>query len=281
VLAHRSRGGSAWLDAIGASQLLFGGEDDINLDDGTVVRRIRRLWTQPEIAAVPPTQVAVARRWLVPRSRQQPQPLWLRPSAAEAGAYRTEAVEVVGTRVPLKANVDMAALGSAVHNSIAFHIASSGAATREDIAVVLARWRVGAAVDPEAVLAQAQALLRWVESKWPGAKVWSEVPVEVRLTSGRVVRGQVDLLIELADGWVLVDHKADPRSAADGDRLAEAHGAQLDAYAEAVLEATGRGVVERWLFLPVAAQAVKVGAGATSIAPLTEVVGESVITPPR
>jgi hypothetical protein len=60
------------------------------------------------------------------------------------------------------------------------------------------------------------------------------------------------LLIEQADGWVLVDHKADPRSAADGDRVAQAHGAKLDAYAEAVLEGTGRPVLERWLFLPLA-----------------------------
>jgi ATP-dependent helicase/nuclease subunit A len=132
-------------------------------------------------------------------------------------------------------------------------------AAKEGVAAILARWRIGAALEPEAVLAQAQALLRWVDSKWPGARIWTEVPVEVKLKSGRFVRGQIDLLVESSNGWVLVDHKADPRSAADGDQLAEAHGAQLDAYAEAILEATGRGVVERSLFLPVAAQAVSIG----------------------
>jgi len=264
VLAHRSRAGTAWLDAIGASELFFDGEGDITLDDATIVRRTRRYWTIPEIAAIPPSQVGVARRWLVPKTRQEHQPLWLRPSSAEAGTYRTETIEVVGTRVPLKAKVDMTAVGSAVHHCIAFYLASSGVATKEDIAAVLARWRIGTALDSEAVLGQAHALLRWFESKWPGAKVWTEVPVEVKLKSGRVVRGQIDLLIELGDGWVLVDHKADPRSAADGDRLAEAHGAQLDAYAEAVLEGTGRPVMERWLFLPVAGQAVRVGEAATA-----------------
>src|SRR5262249_24508986 len=159
----------------------------------------------------PPPKVLVGRRWLVPRARQQHLPLWLRPSSMPAGAYRAEAVETVGTRVPLKTKVDMTVLGSAVHNCIAFHLASGGVASTGGIAAILARWRIGAAVEPEAVLAQARALLRWVENKWPGARTWTEVPVEVRLKSGRVVRGQVDLLVELDAGWVLVDHKADPR----------------------------------------------------------------------
>lgn len=265
VLAHRSKGGTAWLDAIDASQLFFAGDGDIQLDDGTAVRRARRLWTLAEIAAAPPALVAVERRWLIPRARQEHPPLWLRPSAAADGAYRSEAVENVGTRIALKTRVDMTSLGSAVHNSIAFHVASGGKATKEDVAAVLARWRIGAAVEPEAVLEQAQALLRWVNSKWPGARVWTEAPIEVRLKSGRIVKGQIDLLLELAEGWVLVDHKADPRSAAaDADRLAQAHGAQLDAYAEAVLEGTGRAVFERWLFLPAAGQAVRLSTAATA-----------------
>lgn len=263
VVAYRRKTGTAWLESVGASGLFVGGEGDVTLEDGTVVPRHQRAWSQQDIFVVPPAKPPVERRWLAPRNRRVHEPLWLRPSAAEAGAYRIEVVEVVGTRVPLKARVEMTALGSAVHNSIAFFVAVNGAATEEDIAGILGRWHVGAAVEPAPLLTQAHALLRWIAGKWPGTRVWTEVPVEVKLKSGRVVRGQIDLLIELADGWVLVDHKADPRSAADADRLAEAHGAQLDAYSDAVLEATGRRVVERWLFLPVAAQAVRVGALST------------------
>ncbi len=267
LVAHRRKMATAWTDAIGASKLFFAQEGGINLEDGTVVRRLQRVWSREDIAATPPAKVPVGRSWLAPRPRQHHLPLWLRPSSMASGTYRTEAVETVGTRVPLKAKVDMTALGSAMHNCIAFSLAIGGAASSEDLAAILARWQVGAAVEPEAVLGQVQALLRWIESKWPGAKVWAEVPVEVKLKSGRVVSGQIDLLVELAEGWVLVDHKTDPRSAADGDRLAEAHGGQLDAYAEGVLEGTGRGVVERWLLLPIAAQAVRVGMAVPVIGP--------------
>ena len=48
---------------------------------------------------------------------------------------------------------------------------------------------------------------------------------------------------------------------------ADPRGLYPGAYADTVLEATGRGVVERWLFLPVAAQAVRVEAtGAATVA---------------
>jgi ATP-dependent exoDNAse (exonuclease V) beta subunit len=258
LVAHRRKLATAWIDAIGASKLFFAQEGDIELEDGTVVRHRQRVWPQADIFAVAPAKVPVGRRWLVPRARQQHMPLWLRPSTMASGMYRTEAVETVGIRVPLKAKVDMTALGSAVHNCIAFSLATGDAASADDLAAILERWRIGVAVEPGAVLSQAQALMGWIERKWPGARVWTEVPIEVKLKSGRVVRGQIDLLVEVAQSWVLVDHKADPRSAADGDRLAEEHGAQLDAYAEAIFEATARRVIERWLFLPVAAQAVKV-----------------------
>lgn len=259
LVVHRRRMATSWTDAAGASKLLFGQESNINLDDGTVVRRLQQVVSEADIAAVPPAKSPIERGWLVPGLSQEHAPLWLRPSSAASGAYFTEIVEAVGGRIPLKTKVEMSALGSAIHNCIAFCIASEGKATTGALMGILGRWRVGEAVEPSAVLGQAQALMRWIGTKWPGARIWTEVPIEVRLKSGRVVRGQIDLLVELGVGWVLIDHKSDPRSATEGNRLAEAYGAQLDAYAQAVLEATEREVVERWLFLPVAAQAIKIG----------------------
>jgi ATP-dependent exoDNAse (exonuclease V) beta subunit len=266
LTSHRRRMATAWTDTIGASKLLFAQDGDIMLEDDTTVRRHQRAWSHADIAATPPMKLPLERRWLVPRMRQQHLPLWLRPSSMASGAYQTEGVEVVGTRIPLKVKVDMASLGSAVHNSIAYCLASSGGASKEIVSAILQRWGIGAAVAPEDVVAQADALLRWVEGKWHGSPIWTEVPVEVKLASGRVVRGQIDLLVDLGNCWILIDHKSDPRSASDGGRLAHTHGAQLEAYAEAVAAGTGRRVAEKWLFLPVAAQAVKVGEAAASIA---------------
>ncbi|MDP1691903.1 MAG: UvrD-helicase domain-containing protein [Burkholderiaceae bacterium] len=259
VLAvHRRKAATAWTDGIKASNLLFDGEGDIKLSDGSEVRRLQRVFSLQEISAAPSVKPPLERRWFVARSPQSRAPLWLRPSAAATGTHGIKAMEVVGSRIPLKTKVDMAALGSAIHNSIAFCLASQPGDTKDSVAAILARWRVGGAVEPDAVVAQAQGLVEWAKRKWPGAQFYVEAPVEVRLKSGQVVRGQIDLLLETGDGWVLIDHKADPRSTGGDDRLAEAHGAQLGAYAEAIVEATGRQVIEQWLFLPVAAQAAQI-----------------------
>ena len=98
----------------------------------------------------------------------------------------------------------MSALGWAVHNCIAFCLATNIDTSAEALASILARWCVGAAVDPDTVLAQAQAFVQWVEGKWPCARLWTEVPLEVRLASSQFVRGQVDLLAEVEAGWLLV-----------------------------------------------------------------------------
>jgi hypothetical protein len=198
------------------------------------------------------------RRWLAARAPRAIEHLWLRPSTSSSNAYGVDSVERVGKRVVVNSSVDMNALGSAVHNLIAFYLSSAATATTSAAAAIFERWGVGAAVEPDAVLAQAGALLRWVEAKWPGARLYVEAPIEAKLPSGRIVRGQIDLLVETSGGWILVDHKADPRSTGGDDCLAHAHGAQLEAYAEA-LTAIGRPVVERWLFLPVAGQMAKIG----------------------
>lgn len=90
------------------------------------------------------------------------------------------------------------------------------------------------------------------------AQAQAEIPVEARRPDGSIVRGQIDFMLKLPDGRIVVDHKADPRAVGDGNRLAEMHGGQLDAYGEAVRIATGDPVLGSWLFLPVAAKAVRI-----------------------
>ena len=259
VLMVKNRSGATtWLDGIDGSKLLFEGEGDIGLADGSIVTRSCRTFSLAEIQAVAPAMAPMQRRWLAARAPRAIEHLWLRPSTSSSNAYGVDSVERVGKRVVVNSSVDMNALGSAVHNLIAFYLSSAATATTSAAAAIFERWGVGAAVESDAVLAQAGALLRWVEAKWPGARLYVEAPIEAKLPSGRIVRGQIDLLVETSGGWILVDHKADPRSTGGDDCLAHAHGAQLEAYAEALI-AIGRPVVERWLFLPVAGQMAKIG----------------------
>jgi hypothetical protein len=130
--------------------------------------------------------------------------------------------------------------------------------TEADVQGILERWGVSGAAEPSAVMRQVQALPAWWRAKWPQAIASAEIPVEAKRADGTIVRGQIDLLLKLKQGLVLVDHKADPRAVGDGQRLALEHGAQLEAYEDGVQIATGDRVIESWLYLPVAAKAVRI-----------------------
>ena len=82
-------------------------------------------------------------------------------------------------------------------------------------------------------------------------------PLEADGPNGTRIRGRIDLLVEAKDGWILLDHKSNPGGAARDEDLVAEHGPQLESYSQALLSATGKPVTERWLYLPVAARAVR------------------------
>src|SRR5690606_3993265 len=101
------------------------------------------------------------------------------------------------------------------------------------------------------------AFQAWIAARWPGCPVHVEVPVEADGPNGTRIRGRIDLLVEAHDGWVLLDHKSNPGGAARDEDLVAEHGPQLESYGHALLAATGKPVSQRWLYLPVAARAVR------------------------
>ena len=111
-------------------------------------------------------------------------------------------------------------------------------------------------LSPAAVLRQISALHAWLASRWPGAKQHAEIAVQHILKSGQVLNGRIDLLLETENGLILIDHKSSQLAPDHWGQLADEYGAQMAAYAGAVEKATGRTIVENWLFLPVAGGAL-------------------------
>jgi ATP-dependent helicase/nuclease subunit A len=249
-----------WLDEIDAAAKLWGPAGAFVADGQTVVRETKA-WDFDESLDAPPAPAARAMRYFDARPPQSFERLWFAPSAAQIGQHRAVKVEDVGKRIVVQSDTDMAALGSALHGCIACSVADpSRPISDEQIREVLIRWGVHGAVTPEAVRFQVEAFQDWWQSKWPDGTAQAELPIQVPRPDGTVIRGQIDLLIRVATGRILIDHKADPRGVADGERLAQTHGGQLEAYARAVEAASGEAVRERWLFLPVAARAVQIAA---------------------
>ncbi len=77
-----------------------------------------------------------------------------------------------------------------------------------------------------------------------------ECPFHYRRSNGQLVSGFMDLLLETAAGWVVIDHKSFPGRRADWAAKALKYSGQLAAYAPA-LAATGRRCVGTWIHFAV------------------------------
>lgn len=248
-----------WIQALDAPWLMTqDGQTDLPLPGGPVIRcALQTLSCEPP-APRPPA--ATPLHWLAPWEAVPPRPpLLVSPSLSDPVPCKVGSFERVGTRIPMKNGTNVTDLGTAVHAAIAASVVTGGRPLEvAEIERLLQATGVQGRVDAAHVRQQIDALLAWLERRWPAHRRYSEIAVENVLDSGQVLRGQVDLLLDTAEGWVLVDHKSGPASADEWQDVAVKYSGQLAAYARAIEQASGRRVQQSWLFLPVAGGALPV-----------------------
>ena len=188
-------------------------------------------------------------------------PRVLRPSAAvlEGGVRIAETLDL-GPRLPLAGTPDMALVGEACHRFLACDVPARPLERRRaQAAEVLRAWGVPQ-LAPHDLVTAADRLWAFLGQRFPDAKAAREWPVHASL-GPQVIRGRLDLLLELPDEWVLIDHKAFPGTLdPQGERLA-AFAGQATLYARAVEMATGKPCRAFWLHQAVAGRMARVEAG--------------------
>jgi ATP-dependent exoDNAse (exonuclease V) beta subunit len=160
------------------------------------------------------------------------------------------------TRIPIWGKPDFAALGNAIHGFFAADADRLPPKGQLEVAKrLLSRWNVEGAVEPSDVLKAEERLRSFIASRYPGARVLREWPVSFVNEKRQRLQGWIDLLLELPDGYVVVDHKTTPNVAREH---AKSYAPQLLAYKEAVERATGKPVLATLLHLPVCGLVVEV-----------------------
>ncbi len=107
------------------------------------------------------------------------------------------------------------------------------------------------------LVAAGERLRAWIEARYPGAELHSEVPVTAPRNEGGQWNGTIDLLLRLPSGEVVViDHKSSPIRPDQCAPKAATFGGQLAAYRSA-LEAQGLTVAGTWIHFPLAAALVR------------------------
>jgi len=264
VLAFPAKKGVCeWLGSLNAPWLEVDvAGDSISLPDGSKVSCDFQSHQAP--AALPaPAEPDSSLRWFpVPDSRTERLPATLVASAAFGRPCKVTDTRSLGDRIALKAGTDMTALGNAIHACIATAFTDPGAPLDEArVACILEGFGLKGAIDPAGLVRQIGALEQWISSRWPNCRRHVEIPIESILPNGQVMHGRIDLLLETKDGWVLLDHKANPAPKDRWGQVAVEHGGQLFIYADALARATDRSVIESWIILPVAAGAIQITAG--------------------
>jgi|CXWL01.1.fsa_nt_gi ATP-dependent exoDNAse (exonuclease V) beta subunit len=258
------RGTCEWLGSLNAPWLALDvASESIVLPDGSNVPCDFQSLDAP--GATPATaEPDSAIRWFPgPASRTARLPATLVASASVARPCRITDTASLGDRIVLKAGTDMTALGNAIHACIATAFTDPDVPMDEARAArILDGFGLEGAIDPSELVRQIGALDRWISLRWPDCRRHAEIPVESILPSGQFMHGRIDLLLEVAGGWVILDHKANPAPRDRWNQVATEHGGQLSLYADALVRATGRSVTEVWIVLPVAAGAIQITMGA-------------------
>jgi ATP-dependent exoDNAse (exonuclease V) beta subunit len=192
---------------------------------------------------------------------------WIAPSRAASEwpdlvCPRVGEVTSIGERLPLgeTKGVSWDVVGDAMHAFLAADLRGLGPEPRlERASRLLAASSLEALLGPKALVQAGDQLRAWVDSRWPDATWHREFPVTGRVATpwgARRVQGTIDLLLEAADGVVIVDHKSFPGGAAQWLERALEHATQLAAYAH-VLTAAGPRVLGMHLHFPIGAGVVE------------------------
>lgn len=204
-------------------------------------------------------------RWFAPPRPAGPRlPRDVHPSGVvlspeAAGRVRIAEIAPLAGRRELPSGVEMGAVGNALHGFLAVDRGAGGepARRRALAARLLHGHGLAGRMDTAFLLDCADAFHAWLHARTGGGAPLPEWPVRRRLDDGRVVRGTIDLLVPLGDGWLLLDHKSFPGTAAQRDEKLLVHAAQLATYRAAVEAASGRAVRELWVHLPIRGEMVR------------------------
>lgn len=244
-----------WLELL-ASPLLPITADTLGLPSGETIQcRLATLEAStPTVPGTPRT-----RHWLPPASPSAPPFLgyFAPPSAAPASSAPTcTLLHDFGRRIALTGAPQMDILGAALHHALAIALINP-AVEQDSIAELLAQYP-GVQLDAAEVLGRARALVAWIGQQYPGARLHCELPFSRMLPTGQLQSGQLDLALELTDGWVVIDHKSNPQPKREWLRLAAEHSGQLGAYAEAVSAISARPVLETLIHFSISGGLVRV-----------------------
>lgn len=178
-------------------------------------------------------------------------------ATADIDGVSMEVLENFKARIPVKGNPDMDILGNAIHGYLAVDSGNLTNKQRLELAQrLIKQWGLEMEIDAIDLVAAGQRLLEFLDLRYPGYQAFREWPISLRNDEGQFMQGWIDLLLEIPEGYVIIDHKSYPGP--NPRERAKKYIPQLGAYKEAVEKATGKPVIDTLLHLPVSGLVLRI-----------------------
>jgi len=186
------------------------GSQTLHIDDENIPIEVLELSPENEV----PDEVVQNESVFVspePVSVASHKPARMSPSAADE-EMPVESIEfqefaVIGDRISIEGTPDMRLIGNVIHTFFAADDPGSGDKHRTELAErILKNWAVAEDMTPQKLLLMSDRLWKFINERWPNAKVHREYPVSLR-KGDILTQGWIDILIETDAEYVVIDHK--------------------------------------------------------------------------
>jgi len=157
-----------------------------------------------------------------------------------------------------KAN-DSAAFGNAIHGFLGADIGNDKDERLAQATKLLADWGEVGSIAPEYMLEASDRLNAFIDEHYADVKVLTEWPLVMRMANQQQMQGWLDMLLELPDGYVVIDHKS--YSGGDAGEHCKQYAPQLAVYKQAVELATGKPVLKTLIHMPMVGEVYEVCEG--------------------
>lgn len=166
-------------------------------------------------------------------------------------------VHSIGTRLPIIGSPEMDELGTMVHAFLAADSPTIGQSKREQLAKSILQHYNLSALTVDDLIEASNRLHQFVNKTYcEQFEIHKEFPIHLKLNDQKAL-GLIDYLIELSNGWIIIDHKTFPGSEELWVERAVSYLPQLQIYAHALQQASGKPVLEAWIHMPIVGKMVQ------------------------
>jgi len=239
-----------WLEEAGAECFASDEDDSVVLPDGSRLPCQRWEKLNESTLLSPAEKERMPLYWYAPEEQPSERlPEQVVPSLLSAETEVTVVESIVySDMIKLHGAMEPTEKGTVVHDILAFALTQDpDVCDTASVAKILEGYDMPDLCEPESLVLQFGEFRRMLSERWPDSRLYIEAPVEQLLLSEQVLKGQIDLLLETPQGWVIIDHKITTLEQGKWEQKAIEYSGQLFAYKQALEMVTGKPVESCWI----------------------------------